>query len=149
MYETLCFCSDQNQNLPRQHFLSESCPLLAGLPPIFVFHFGASSFPEFEVSCLGGGGSDGEMLASLLPPTDWDVGVNCQRLSTLSETRSNCGIFLTKRTKSQHKWNLCFSSLYYYLLFISNFVRQSARKTREMAMCSVLAHCISPDNIGG
>ena len=65
----------KNQNSPRQHFLSENCPLLAGLPPIFEFHFEASSFPEFEVSCPGGGESemrlsDGEMLASLLPPTD-------------------------------------------------------------------------------
>ena len=74
--EVVCWvgAEDKNPNLPRQHFLSENCPLLAGLPPIFEFHFEASSFPGFEVSCLGGGGGgawrDGEMLASLLPPTD-------------------------------------------------------------------------------
>ena len=46
---------NKNPNSPRQHFLSANCPLLAGLPPISVFHFEASSFPEFEVSCPGGG----------------------------------------------------------------------------------------------
>ena len=52
---------NENPNSPRQHFLSENCPQLAGLPPTFVFHFEASSFPEFEVSCLSGaerGGGD-------------------------------------------------------------------------------------------
>ena len=55
--EVVCWvgAEDKNPNLPRQHFLSENCPLLAGLPPIFEFHFEASSFPEFAVSCPGGG----------------------------------------------------------------------------------------------
>ena len=83
-----------------------------------------------------------EMLARLVPPTDWDVGVNCQRLSTLSETPSYCGIFPAK-----HRWYLSLPKFYFTLnnLVLSGIlsVNQVVKPRRRRSLRSLLYQFIS------
>ena len=83
-----------------------------------------------------------EMLARLVPPTDWDVGVNCQRLSTLSETPSYCGIFPAK-----HRWYLSLPKFYFTRnnLVLSGIlsVNQVVKPRRRRSLRSLLYQFIS------